>query len=243
MKSKNLSARAYVLSTGERRMIMKNMVMICAVCIFLLLALIALAEAGTITQDFDDITTTEGYHLTTISGPPGPTLTFTGAYIAKEGSPPYAFYAKSPYVHDEAHSGLYTVTDNKDTPSEITVSFSTPVYDLSFYAMDIDYDPWSSSNEILTATAYNASDVALQTITKQYGDPNTGDGVATPVTFSVSGISSLEMWVKVAGGDHHYGGWALDDLSYTPVPVPGALWLLGSGIIGLVAFRKRKMNS
>ncbi|HDM75144.1 MAG TPA: VPLPA-CTERM sorting domain-containing protein [Deltaproteobacteria bacterium] len=223
---------------------MKNMVIICTVCIFL--ALTALAKAGTITQDFEDEGQTlgEGGQLLTITGLPGePTLTFTGAYIAEEGNPPYAFYASSPYVNDEAHSGQYTVTDKKGDSGPITVSFATPVYDLSFYAMDIDYDPWSTSNEILTATVYNASDVALQTITKQNGDPNTGDGVATPVTFSVSGISSLEMWVKVAGGDHHYGGWALDDLSYTPVPIPAAAWLLGSGLIGLVAFRRRKMNS
>ncbi len=30
------------------------------------------------------------------------------------------------------------------------------------------------------------------------------------------------------------------EFTYTPVPVPGAVWLLGSGLIGLAAFRKRR---
>ncbi|HDM76455.1 MAG TPA: VPLPA-CTERM sorting domain-containing protein [Deltaproteobacteria bacterium] len=30
------------------------------------------------------------------------------------------------------------------------------------------------------------------------------------------------------------------EFQYNSVPVPGAIWLLGSGIIGLVAFRRRK---
>lgn len=34
--------------------------------------------------------------------------------------------------------------------------------------------------------------------------------------------------------------FAMDDLNANPVPVPGAVWLLGSGLLGLVGIRRRK---
>ena len=36
--------------------------------------------------------------------------------------------------------------------------------------------------------------------------------------------------------DNYY--WAVDDI-YTNVPLPGAVWLLGSGLLGLVGFRRK----
>ena len=222
---------------------MKNMVMICAVCIFL--SLTAPAKAGTITQDFDTIGASlgEGGHLIDqLSG-----LTFTGAYIAEEGGSPYAFWSNSPPdpPHDKAHSGQYTVTDKKGDSGPITVSFATPVYDLSFYAMDID--TFGGKDDILTAQVFDSSHTLLNTITITYGQAgyDTGDCVATFVDFtSINNISSLEMRVETGNSfSGNYSGWALDDLSYTPVPVPGAIWLLGSGLIGLAAFGGRRGKS
>jgi len=34
--------------------------------------------------------------------------------------------------------------------------------------------------------------------------------------------------------------FAMDNLQYNPVPIPGALWMLGSGLVGLVAVRRRR---
>jgi hypothetical protein len=39
--------------------------------------------------------------------------------------------------------------------------------------------------------------------------------------------------------DHFLGEVGIDNLSVTPVPVPGALWLLGSGLISFVGLRKK----
>jgi hypothetical protein len=33
--------------------------------------------------------------------------------------------------------------------------------------------------------------------------------------------------------------FAMDDLESNPVPVPAAVWLLGSGLIGLIGIRRR----
>jgi len=221
---------------------MKNMVMICAVCIFL--SLTASAKAGTITQDFESVGASlgEGGNLTTqLTG-----LTFTGAYIAEKGWNIYAYWAGTGYGTDGAYSGSYSITDvivdggTFGSPSSpVSVSFSTPVNDLSFYAMDIDGT--GTYAETLTASVYDNSSNLLQTITitSNLNDPDTGDGIATPVAFTVNNISSLTVTISNQAGS---AAWALDDLSYTPVPIPAAVWLLGSGLIGLVAVRRKHNN-
>jgi hypothetical protein len=35
-------------------------------------------------------------------------------------------------------------------------------------------------------------------------------------------------------------GLTFDDLTYNPVPIPGAVWLLGSGLLGLVGWRRSR---
>jgi len=32
----------------------------------------------------------------------------------------------------------------------------------------------------------------------------------------------------------------LDDVDVSPVPIPGAVWLLGSGIVGLIGLKRRR---
>ncbi|RLB01804.1 MAG: DUF4465 domain-containing protein [Deltaproteobacteria bacterium] len=37
--------------------------------------------------------------------------------------------------------------------------------------------------------------------------------------------------------------FAMDDLNYNPVPIPGAVWLFGSGIVGLFCLRRRNAEN
>jgi hypothetical protein len=54
-------------------------------------------------------------------------------------------------------------------------------------------------------------------------------------------------WVFYFGSGYQYNfgkgitfyAWAVRDGDVGPVPVPGAVWLLGSGLIGLLAMRKK----
>ena len=38
----------------------------------------------------------------------------------------------------------------------------------------------------------------------------------------------------------YFGGWFYKTASISPVPIPAALWLFGTALIGLVGFSKRK---
>ena len=53
---------------------------------------------------------------------------------------------------------------------------------------------------------------------------------------SIAGIWSLYIWDNYTGDVGTLQGFSI---AVTPVPIPGAIWLLGSGIIGLVGFSRR----
>ncbi len=50
-------------------------------------------------------------------------------------------------------------------------------------------------------------------------------------------IDKLIVYAKEADGTATHV--CLDDITYNPVPIPGAVWLLGSGITGLAGIRRR----
>ena len=40
--------------------------------------------------------------------------------------------------------------------------------------------------------------------------------------------------------DYTYAQWSVSDLNGSPVPIPAAAWLLGSGLLGLIGFRRKR---
>jgi hypothetical protein len=67
------------------------------------------------------------------------------------------------------------------------------------------------------------------------GDGSTGDISISPVG---EGEYYMGQGFSITTGDKFTTSYTLS-LTTATVPVPGALWLLGSGLIGLVGFRKR----
>lgn len=130
--------------------------------------------------------------------------------------------------------------------SEITLTFDTLILDFSSWTPESGLTPWSSTTAFpMTETAPFSGNLlpdasGLLLATAHFNAIGLG---VSPV--SVAGALTL----SIAGGELSPGAiYQKDLISLTTaevnvVPLPGAIWLLGCGLISLVCVRKRKGNS
>ena len=57
--------------------------------------------------------------------------------------------------------------------------------------------------------------------------------------FSYTGVATGSLTTIEFGFQYNPLGFGLDDVSVTAAPIPGAIWLLGSGLIGLIGMRRK----
>ncbi len=180
--------------------------------------------------DFENTGLSNGDLLTTQI----PGLSFNGADIFKESEFPYAFTSNDT-IGGAPFSGCFISDLDRqpnENPNPIEVYFDNPVFNLSFVVADIDEE------EGITARAFDISDTLLETVEFFAGDTGTGDRLGTLFEFNTTGISKLILTPSPSsdGGI----GWGVDNISYdSTVPIPSAVWLFGSGLVGLVGLRKK----
>jgi hypothetical protein len=129
------------------------------------------------------------------------------------------------------HSGTYNATTDTARPTFQYISQSIATTPGQSYTVEF----WLSNAD---ATNYNEfvarwdGTPKIELLNLPYDSPNYTYYSYTAVAAGTS--------TTIAFGYRDNPGWYdLDDISVTAVPIPGAVWLLGSGLVGLVAFRRR----
>jgi len=152
-------------------------------------------------------------------------------------------YAGNQYVELDSdpsrHVGGYTVPDGTSTNSTMgqTVHLDPGTYELSFWYRPrtdvtgdngIMYGLWDSG--ITGTNLFGTADGTSSNITDWTQITHTFD-ITTPGDYTIAFAAS--------GTANKLGGF-IDNAELNTVPIPGAVWLLGSGLLGLIGIRRRK---
>ena len=118
----------------------------------------------------------------------------------------------------------------------IPINFNTnPITSFDFSVVDVEAAEAAGYSVTFYEGASSQTYTFLQLQTRDgsivWGGDNTANYI-TPFTAAELGFTSIDKVEFVYGGS---GGIALG----APVPVPAAVWLLGTGLLGLVGFRKK----
>ncbi len=118
-------------------------------------------------------------------------------------------------------SGL--VFDLDETSSSATLSFDFDINAINFI--------YGGNEGVFDISAYDVDG----NIVDSFFQDSTGDGeLAGPITLAGTGIRNI-VWQ-----DPESRSAAIDNITLTTIPVPGAIWLFASAIAGLVGLRKLK---
>jgi hypothetical protein len=115
---------------------------------------------------------------------------------------------------------------------EFSMSFASPVNAVGLYI--VSGDPLVAGDVSLDTSAGSALNSAAVDVTL-------GDGFAYYIgLISDTAFSSADLTFDATAVEAFL--YSVDDITTSAVPLPGAIWLFGSGLIGLIGLSKRRVQ-
>jgi hypothetical protein len=151
-------------------------------------------------------------------------------------------------VGDEMDPNAYNLTGNFGLPNESITATGTFTADLGTIG--------NETGQVFFATGSgNTMTIDLNgTFLYETDDSGYGTGIGPSLTFASGSLSDFDFqkpatfnssFLSFDDFDLMYGEWTSLNLTVVPapVPVPAAVWLFGSGLLGLVGVARRKKRA
>jgi hypothetical protein len=116
---------------------------------------------------------------------------------------------------------------------EFSMSFASPVNAVGLYI--VSGDPLFASDVSLNTTAGSALNSDVVDVALEDGGLAYYIGLISDTAFS-----SADLTFDAAAVEAFL--YSVDDITTSAVPLPGAIWLFGSGLIGLIGLSKRRVQ-
>ncbi len=124
------------------------------------------------------------------------------------------------------------------TQSQLTAAGETAVGDISAFSLTFATgETLSLANSTFSNNSTGWSDDSTGHLTSTWTISRTDSSGTLQVASVPYAGTSVAQSVLTSGTTQDFGYWKLDT---TPVPVPAAVWLFGSGLAGLIAARRRR---
>jgi hypothetical protein len=188
--------------------------------------------AGLVNIDFNDLA--PGTPVTTQYQSQGVTLSLIGSAL----SGPYTYALEEV---DGTPLNIFGASGNAINPGDNTVppywaiefQFSTPVDYFSILALD--------SEEIFSVTAYiNQQIISAPLSLNLLGTKDTSPFRGPVYSVELGSIGGGTLYDRVVISPNGDIPEVFDNLQFNAVPIPPALWLFGSGLLGLIGIAKKK---
>jgi len=129
------------------------------------------------------------------------------------------------------------------TVGALRIDYNSPVSAASAEIWDIDW-AGSQGTEQWQVQAFNSSGSIVGTLTSPLGDDMNLDGKPWTWSFNLASDQIDHIEISFTGSKTNGIGLAFDNFETgtAAVPIPGAVWLLGSGLLGLLGVRRRRLD-
>lgn len=139
-------------------------------------------------------------------------------------------------------AGSYVYASGGASPSSVTFSFNQPQSYFGFLWGSLDTKAESGANDTNTVTFLNSSGTVVGQFTGDWLEANTAarqyPAPASYANFAV--VNANADFTKVVLSDNYWPFETANYASVSSVPLPGALPLFGSALVGIGAFVRRR---
>jgi len=200
--------------------------------LLLLSSPLGLSHAAIFTENFNDAV---GFSPILTDRPHSEKWNPTNYYIGATATDPQWTFSGQAYVAENGNDTANKAILLNESPFGSMIT-SSPISVISGTNYLLAFDHWGdnrSGGTYAFRVLLNGS--PLSTISRTYNVPGPGETITIPFTASSESMSlSFEATSSIGQASPIF-----DNISVSNVPIPAAVWLLGSGLLGLVVIRRK----